>query len=222
MDWILQVCPLSIARPGDGQFAWHVPLPRAGSYTTELCISWVALLSILYSEADCLMCQFSYCKFRNSLDFRLMLKRGPVDPAVSQSLAWPCKIWVHLQAILPDTEGLTINMATLPCIHTSAACLVQLIRVVYVHPITQVLHHICFLLIIQRANCIRSRARQVSSNCMVRSSFALEFGWRLAGELKTSLQVQPLAAPPHASFRKGKGPVSPHHSAAPICFCFAD
>ena len=35
------------------------------------------------------------------------------------------------------------------------------------------------------------------------------------GKLKTSLQGQQLAEPPRASFQKGKGPVSPHHSTAP-------
>jgi hypothetical protein len=56
-------------------------------------------------------------------------------------------------------------------------------HVTYVTPVTQV-HHICISFIIQKANCIRSRARPVSSTYMVRLTFTSEFWWRLVVNLK--------------------------------------
>jgi len=122
-----------------------------------------------------------------------------------------------LQMMGPFTGNLLPVMdlhqpACLICL-ASTECFVQLMHVTYVLPVTQV-HHIFFLFIIHKANCIRSR---VPSFFYLHGAIVSYFGilMKPCGKLKTSLQGQQLAEPPRASFQKGKGPVSPHHSTAP-------
>ena len=122
-----------------------------------------------------------------------------------------------LQMMGPFTGNLLPVMdlhqpACLICL-ASTECFVQLMHVTYVLPVTQV-HHIYIFCLSYTKPTASEAGCPVSSTYMVRFSY---FGilMKPCGKLKTSLQGQQLAEPPRASFQKGKGPVSPHHSTAP-------